>query len=157
MTRIAINGMGRIGRAAFKQIIEDGTLELAAVNDLVPAEELAYLLKHDSVYGRYERDVRAQNGCLLVNDGQSCVALNQKSLDKLPWRDLAVDIVLECTGMLLRKRTSSATLRPAPSTSSSPRRSKEATFPPSFTASTVPIAARTSSRAPAARRTASHL
>ena len=103
MTRIAINGMGRIGRAAFKHIIEDGTLELAAVNDLVPAEELAYLLKHDSVYGRYERDVRAQNGCHLVNDGQSCVALNEKSLDKLPWRDLAVDIVLECTGMFTKE------------------------------------------------------
>jgi glyceraldehyde-3-phosphate dehydrogenase/erythrose-4-phosphate dehydrogenase len=74
--------MGRIGRAAFKQIIEDGTLELAVVNDLVSAEELAYLLKHDSVYGRYERDVRAQNGRLFVDDGQSCVALNERSLDK---------------------------------------------------------------------------
>jgi glyceraldehyde 3-phosphate dehydrogenase len=98
MTRIAINGLGRIGRAAFKQIIEDGALELAAVNDLVPAEELAYLLKHDSVYGRYGRDVRAQSGRLVV-DGQSCVVLNEKNLDKLPWHDLAVDIVLECTGV----------------------------------------------------------
>jgi glyceraldehyde 3-phosphate dehydrogenase (phosphorylating) len=98
MTRIAINGMGRIGRAAFKQIFEDGSLELAAVNDLVPAEELAYLLKHDSVYGRYGRDVRAQSGRLVVN-GQSCVALSEKNLDKVPWRDLAVDIVLECTGV----------------------------------------------------------
>ncbi|MGH7357746.1 MAG: glyceraldehyde 3-phosphate dehydrogenase NAD-binding domain-containing protein, partial [Candidatus Rokuibacteriota bacterium] len=97
MTKIAINGLGRIGRAVFKQIIEDETLELAAVNDLVPAEELAYLLKRDSVYGRYERDVRAENGRLIVN-GQSCVALSTKSLDTLPWRDLAVDIVLECTG-----------------------------------------------------------
>jgi glyceraldehyde 3-phosphate dehydrogenase len=98
MTRIAINGMGRIGRAAFKQIFDDGSLELAAVNDLVPAEELAYLLKHDSVYGRYPRDVGAQSGRLVV-DGQSCVALSEKNLDKLPWRDLAVDIVLECTGI----------------------------------------------------------
>ena len=98
MTRIAINGMGRIGRAAFKQIIDDGALELAAVNDLVPAEELAYLLKHDSVYGRYGRDVRAQSGRLVV-DSQSCVALSEKNVDKLPWRDLAIDIVLECTGV----------------------------------------------------------
>jgi len=66
--------------------------------DVAPAEELAYLLKHDSVYGRHGRDVRAENGRLVVN-GQSCVALNEKSLDKLPWRDLAVDIVLECTGV----------------------------------------------------------
>jgi glyceraldehyde 3-phosphate dehydrogenase len=98
MTRIAVNGMGRIGRAAFKQIVEDGALELVAVNDLVAAEELAYLLKHDSVYGRYGRDVRAQNGRLVVN-GQSYVALSEKNLEKLPWRDLAVDIVLECTGV----------------------------------------------------------
>jgi glyceraldehyde 3-phosphate dehydrogenase len=102
MTKIAINGLGRIGRAAFKQIIEDGTIELVAVNDLAPAEELAYLLKHDSVYGRYGRDVRAESGRLVVN-GQSCVALNEKSLDKLPWRDLAVDIVLECTGVFTRQ------------------------------------------------------
>ena len=102
MTRIAINGMGRIGRAAFKQIIDDGALELAAVNDLVPAEELAYLLKHDSVYGRYGREVRAQSGRLVV-DSQSCVALSEKTLDKLPWRDLAVDIVLECTGMFTQE------------------------------------------------------
>jgi glyceraldehyde 3-phosphate dehydrogenase len=98
MTRIAINGMGRIGRAAFKQIIDDGVLELAAVNDLVPAEELAYLLKHDSVYGRYARDVRAQSGRLLI-DSRSCVALSEKNLENLPWRDLAVDVVLECTGI----------------------------------------------------------
>jgi len=102
MTRVAINGLGRIGRAAFRQIIDDGTLELAAVNDLVPAEELAYLLKHDSVYGRYARDVRAQSGRLVVN-GQSFVALSEKNLDKLPWRDLAVDIVLECTGVFTRE------------------------------------------------------
>ena len=48
MTRIAINGLGRIGRAAFKQIIEDGSLDVVAVNDLAPVEDLAYLLKHDS-------------------------------------------------------------------------------------------------------------
>ena len=71
MTKIAINGLGRIGRAAFKQIIEDGALELVAVNDLASAEELVYLLKHDSVYGRYGRDVRAENGRLVVGD-QSC-------------------------------------------------------------------------------------
>jgi glyceraldehyde 3-phosphate dehydrogenase len=98
MTKIAINGLGRIGRAVFKQLIEDGALELVAVNDLASAEDLGYLLKHDSVYGRYGHDVGAENGRLVVN-GQSCVALNEKTLDKLPWRDLAVDIVLECTGI----------------------------------------------------------
>lgn len=102
MTKIAINGLGRIGRAVFKQVLEDGVLELVAVNDLAPAEELAYLLKHDSVYGRYGREVRAENGRLVVN-GHSCVALNEKSVDKLPWRDLSVDIVLECTGVFAKE------------------------------------------------------
>jgi glyceraldehyde 3-phosphate dehydrogenase len=69
---------------------------------IAPAEELAYLLKHDSVYGRYERDVQAENGRLVVNR-QSCVTLNERTLDKLPWRDLAVDIVLECTGVFTRE------------------------------------------------------
>jgi glyceraldehyde 3-phosphate dehydrogenase len=102
MKKIAINGMGRIGRAAFKQIIEDGSLKVVAVNDLAPVEDLAYLLKHDSVYGRYGRDVQVESGRLTVN-GLSCVALNERSLDKLPWRDLAVDIVLECTGVFTRE------------------------------------------------------
>lgn len=102
MTKIAINGLGRIGRAVFKQLVEDGALELVAVNDLASAEELAYLLKHDSVYGRYGRDVRAENGRLVVG-GQSCVALNEKNVGKLPWSGLAVEIVLECTGVFTRQ------------------------------------------------------
>lgn len=55
MTKVAINGMGRIGRAIFKLVIDTPELELAAVNDLVPPENLAYLLKYDTVYGRYEK------------------------------------------------------------------------------------------------------
>ena len=94
MTKIAINGLGRIGRAVFKQLVEDGAFELVAVNDLASAEELAYLLKHDSVYGRYELDVRAENGRLVVGD-QSCVALNEKNLAKLPWSGLAVGMTFE--------------------------------------------------------------
>jgi glyceraldehyde 3-phosphate dehydrogenase len=147
MTRIAINGLGRIGRAIFKQIIEDGALELVAVNDLAPPEDLAYLLKHDSVYGRYAHDVRAEDGHLVVN-GRSCVALSEKTVEKLPWRDLAVNIVLECTGVFTKEA------EPAPSTSSCPRRSAPGTCPPSCTASTA-ATARGSSRARAARRTAS--
>jgi glyceraldehyde 3-phosphate dehydrogenase len=102
MTRIAINGLGRIGRAAFKQIIEDGALEVVAVNDLAPPEELAYLLKHDSAYGRYPHDIRAENGRLVVK-GRSCVALSERTIEKLPWRNLAVNVVLECTGVFTRE------------------------------------------------------
>jgi glyceraldehyde 3-phosphate dehydrogenase len=75
---------------------------VVAVNDLAPVEELAYLLGHDSVYGRYGRDVRAESGRLVV-DGRSCVALSEESLDKLPWRDLGVAVVLECTGVFTRQ------------------------------------------------------
>ncbi len=92
MMRIAINGLGRIGRAVCKQLVEDGVFELVAVNDLASADELAYLLAHDSVYGRYERSVRAENGRLII-DGRSCVALNEES----------VDVVLECTGVFRRQ------------------------------------------------------
>lgn len=102
MTKMAINGLGRIGRAVFKQLVEDGARELVGVNGFASAEELAYLLKHDSVYGRYGRDVRVENGRLIVG-GQSCVVLNEKSLDKLPWNDLTVDIALECTGVFIRQ------------------------------------------------------
>ena len=102
MTRIAINGLGRIGRAVCKQLVEDGALELVAVNDLASADELAYLLEHDSVYGRYGRGVRAENGRLVIN-GRSCVSLSEEALEKLPWRDLAVDVVLECTGVFTRQ------------------------------------------------------
>jgi glyceraldehyde-3-phosphate dehydrogenase/erythrose-4-phosphate dehydrogenase len=102
MTRIAINGLGRIGRAVCKQLVEDGALELVAVNDLASADELAYLLEHDSVYGRYERGVRVENGRLVIN-GRSCASLSEEALEKLPWRDLAVDVVLECTGVFTRQ------------------------------------------------------
>src|SRR5450631_77976 len=111
MTKIGINGFGRIGRLVFRAIAEQGLLgtsiDVVAVNDLVPADNLAYLLKYDSVQGRFngtahseksspsvaEDDVLVVNGhkikCLAVKEGPAA----------LPWKDLGVDIVLECTGL----------------------------------------------------------
>jgi glyceraldehyde 3-phosphate dehydrogenase len=102
MTRIAINGFGRIGRAAFKIILDTPSLEVVAINDVVPVENLAYLLKYDSAYGRYERSVRVDGNQLIVEDEEYHV-FNGKDPAKLPWTAMAVDVVLECTGIFTRR------------------------------------------------------
>ena len=97
MTNVAINGLGRIGRAALKILVDGEGLNLVAVNDLADADNLAYLLKYDSVYGRYPRVVTAAEGALVV-DGRRITALAERDPANLPWDDLDVDLVLECTG-----------------------------------------------------------
>lgn len=101
MARIAINGMGRIGRAALKIILDTEHLELVAVNDLTPAEDIAYLLNRDSVYGRYRHAVMNDTDRLYV-DGREIAFLSERDPSKLPWGEMSVDIVLECTGALKR-------------------------------------------------------
>jgi len=98
MTKIAINGLGRIGRAAFKIILETPELELRAVNDLNAAADLAYLLNYDSVYGRYHKKVAPAPDGLTV-DGKTYPVFREKDPARLPWRKLEIDIVLECTGV----------------------------------------------------------
>jgi glyceraldehyde 3-phosphate dehydrogenase len=98
MPTIAINGLGRIGRAALKILLDSDGLELVAVNDIADADNLAYLLKHDTVYGRYHGEVSAAAGALVV-DGRSIPALVERDPAKLPWEELGVDLVLECTGV----------------------------------------------------------
>ncbi len=99
---IAINGFGRIGRAAFKIFLERKELgediNIVAINDLVPAETLAYLLKYDTVYGRYPKQVTFEDENLVVN-GVKYKHLMNKEAETLPWKDLAVDVVVECTGI----------------------------------------------------------
>src|SRR3954454_10938591 len=98
MAKVAINGLGRIGRAALKILLDGEGLNLVAVNDLADADNLAYLLKYDSVYGRYHREVSAAEGALVV-DGRRIPALAERDPAKLPWEELGVDLVLECTGV----------------------------------------------------------
>ncbi|MFO7780863.1 MAG: type I glyceraldehyde-3-phosphate dehydrogenase [Spirochaetia bacterium] len=98
MARVAINGLGRIGRATFKIIEETPELELVAVNDLVPPDTLAYLLKYDTVYGRYQKDVKADGDSLVV-DGRKIKVLKEKDPAQLPWKDMNVDLVFESTGL----------------------------------------------------------
>jgi glyceraldehyde 3-phosphate dehydrogenase len=102
MAKIAINGFGRIGRAAFKIILDHfPTLEVAVINDLIPTQNLAYLLEYDSAYGRYHRPVHADDSKLVV-DGEEYPVLNGKDPAQLPWTVMGVDIVLECTGIFTR-------------------------------------------------------
>ncbi len=98
MAKIAINGFGRIGRLFFRSAFGREGIEIVAVNDLGNAENLAYLLKYDTVYGRYAKEVKSSPGTLRV-DGKDIRFLEEKDPMKLPWRDLGVDIVVESTGI----------------------------------------------------------
>ncbi|MGA9756441.1 MAG: type I glyceraldehyde-3-phosphate dehydrogenase [Desulfobaccales bacterium] len=98
MTKVAINGMGRIGRAAFKIVMDQPELELVAVNDLMELGNLVYLLNYDTVYGVYKHRVSANGGNLEVA-GKIIKFLSVKDPAQLPWKDLGVEIALECTGL----------------------------------------------------------
>lgn len=98
MTRVAINGLGRIGRATLKIILDTPELTLVAINDLTPPDNLAYLLKYDSAYGRYDREVKSTDSALVI-DGREYRVFSRKDPLRLPWKELEVDIVFECTGI----------------------------------------------------------
>src|SRR5690348_12183526 len=98
MAKIAINGFGRIGRAFFKLAITKPELEIVAINDLGDLENLAYLLKYDSVYGRFDKEVSVKDGKLIV-DGKEYAFIQEKEPTQLPWGKLGVDIVVEATGI----------------------------------------------------------
>ncbi len=98
MTKIAINGFGRIGRQALKNIEESHPdLEVVAINDLTDTKTLAHLLKYDSNYGKYGKEILAADGAIMVGKKKYLI-LAEKDPEKLPWKDLKIDIVLECTG-----------------------------------------------------------
>ena len=96
--RVALNGFGRIGRAAFRQVLETPELELVAFNDIAPLDNLAYLLRYDTAYGRYDKDVEVGDGELIV-DGKSYKFFSERNPEDLPWEELDIDLVLECTGI----------------------------------------------------------
>ena len=98
MTRIAINGFGRIGRLAFRAGIKDPNLEFVAINDLVTPDNLAYLLKYDSTHGRFQGTVEHTEKELIV-DGKKILCVSERDPEKLPWKDLKVDYVIESTGL----------------------------------------------------------
>jgi glyceraldehyde 3-phosphate dehydrogenase len=96
--KIAINGFGRIGRPALKIALEKENLEVVAINDLTDDKTLAHLLKYDSSYGTYARDVKVGSGEIIVG-GKSIKSFSEPDPTKLPWKELEVDIVLECSGV----------------------------------------------------------
>jgi glyceraldehyde 3-phosphate dehydrogenase len=102
MTKVAINGLGRIGRATFKILNELPEMDLVAINDLVPTDNLAYLLKWDSVYGKYQHEVEASDEGLKVGN-KTFKVFNEKDPANLPWKKLEVDVVFECTGIFTSK------------------------------------------------------
>jgi glyceraldehyde 3-phosphate dehydrogenase len=102
MAVVAINGLGRIGRAALKVLTEVDGIRVAAVNDVVPIDNLAYLLRYDSVYGRYPRPVIV-DGDALVLEGQRIPVYSYRNPAELPWSELGVDLVFECTGVFRRE------------------------------------------------------
>jgi glyceraldehyde 3-phosphate dehydrogenase len=97
--RVAINGFGRIGRLTFRAFLESGRkdLDFVAINDLGSAEMNAHLLEFDSVHGRFRGRINVADGHLKT-DGQYVAVLSEATPEKLPWRDLGIDIVMECTG-----------------------------------------------------------
>lgn len=98
--KVAINGFGRIGRLVLRAALESGRddIEFVAVNDLAPAEQNAYLLKYDSVHGNLPMDVRLDGEYILVG-GQKIKCIAERDPAKLPWGELGIDVVMECTGI----------------------------------------------------------
>lgn len=98
--KIAINGFGRIGRISFRIAFDNPELEIVAVNDLTDTKTLAHLLKYDSNYGVYDKEISADEENIIV-DGKKIRVFAEKDPALLPWGDLGVDVVVECTGFFL--------------------------------------------------------
>lgn len=101
--KVGINGFGRIGRMAFRAIIDEGEfdeMEVVGINDLLDPEYLAYMLKFDSVHGRFKHDVSTRDGHLVVN-GKTVRITAERDPANLKWNEIGVDLVLECTGLFL--------------------------------------------------------
>ena len=105
--RVAINGFGRIGRLAFRQMFQAEGYEVVAINDLTSPEMLAYLLKYDTTHGRYNGTVEAADNAIIVN-GKKITIYAEKNAADLPWKELDIDVVLECTGFYNSKEKSMA-------------------------------------------------
>ena len=97
-TRIGINGFGRIGRMAFRAMLDKKDVEVVAVNDITDAKTLAHLLKHDSIHGALKHQVKAEGNDIML-DGHAFRVLAERDPAKLPWKELKVDVVVESTGL----------------------------------------------------------
>jgi glyceraldehyde 3-phosphate dehydrogenase len=103
-TRIAINGFGRIGRMVFRQAVLDDQFNVVAINASYPAETLAHLIKYDSVHGRFQKDVKVVEDGLEINNNKVNI-VNSREPEKLPWKELNIDVVVEATGKFKTKES----------------------------------------------------
>lgn len=108
--KIAINGFGRIGRLTFRNLLSLPDVEVVAINDLTDNQTLAHLLKYDSAQGPFDGTVKATDDALIVN-GKSINAYAERNPENLPWAELGVDLVLECTGIFVTKEKASMHLK----------------------------------------------
>lgn len=103
MIKVAINGFGRIGRLAFRQMITGTDFDVVAINDLTSVEDLAYYLKYDTNHRRFHEDkISSVDNCLVINNVKKIPVYAEKDPSNLPWKDLDVDLVLECTGLFTK-------------------------------------------------------
>ena len=104
MKKVAVNGLGRIGRLVLRHYLSNPpeNFQIVAANDLIPTDELAYLLRYDSVHGRTLFPIESGQDCLKLGT-QKVSVFNEKDPVNLPWKALGVDIVLECTGLFRRR------------------------------------------------------
>ncbi len=110
MKKIGINGFGRIGRLAFRIAAQNNEVEVVAINDLLTIEQLAYLLKYDSVHGKYQGEITVKEGELIV-DGKTIRVSSERNPENLKWDDVAVDIVIDCTGLFKELDQASAHIK----------------------------------------------
>lgn len=108
--KVAINGFGRIGRLALRRILEVDGIDVVAVNDLTPANMLVHLFKYDSTQGRFNGSVELKNDAMLIN-GKEIKVFSKPKPEELPWGELGIDVVLECTGFFTSKEKAEAHVR----------------------------------------------
>ncbi len=108
--KIAINGFGRIGRLTFRSLLDNDEVQVVAINDLTDNATLAHLLKYDTAHGVLDHQITADDGNIFI-DGEKIVALAERDPSKLPWKELGVDFVLECTGIFRSREKASMHLQ----------------------------------------------
>jgi glyceraldehyde 3-phosphate dehydrogenase len=110
MTRIGINGFGRIGRLAFRIASQNKNVEVVGINDLLDVDHLAYLLKYDSIHGRYQGEISVNDGKLIV-DGKTIRVSSERNPENLKWNEIEADIVIDSTGIFKEIESASAHLK----------------------------------------------
>ena len=117
--KVGINGFGRIGRMVFRASLNHPEIEIVGINDLCPAEYLAYMLKYDTMHGKCEAEISNTENAIVVNGREIPVSAERNPAD-LPWGKLGAEYVVESTGLFLTWRTPRATWTPVPRRSSCP-------------------------------------